>query len=84
MVSEKTAALFQASCEIGGICANAKKRQLKVLKNYGFNLGIAFQIRDDILDIFGDEKEFGKKIGKDIKERKLGNAVIFYALKELP
>lgn len=84
MVSRKTAALFQTCSEVGGISAGAKKRELEALKNYGFNLGIAFQIKDDILDIFGEKKKFGKKIGKDIEERKLGNIVIFQALKELP
>lgn len=83
MISKKTATLIQASCEVGGISAEAKKTKIDVLKNYGFNLGIAFQIRDDILDIFGTKKKFGKIIGQDIKERKLGNIVILYALKEL-
>ena len=83
MVTKKTAALFQSCCEVGGICAEANKKQLEALKDYGFNLGIAFQIRDDTLDIFGEEKKFGKKIGKDIEERKLGNIVILSALNEL-
>jgi geranylgeranyl diphosphate synthase type I len=83
MISKKTAVLFETSCQLGGISAEAKKSEIKALKNYGFNLGIAFQIQDDILDIFGEEKTFGKEIGKDIKERKLGNIVILYALEEL-
>jgi len=83
MVSQKTAALFEAACQVGGICANGKKKEIQALKNYGFNLGIAFQIRDDFLDIFGEEKKFGKKIGKDIEERKGGNLLILLALKEL-
>jgi len=83
MISKKTAVLFQTCCEIGGICAKAPKKQLEALKNFGFNLGMAFQVRDDILDIFGEEKKFGKKIGKDIEERKLGNIVILSALSEL-
>ena len=83
MVTKKTAILLQSCCEVGGICAGATKKQLELLKDYGFNLGIAFQIRDDLLDIFGDEKTFGKKIGKDIEERKLGNIVVLLALKEL-
>ena len=82
MIAKKTASLLQTSCEVGGICAGAKKQEIDALKNYGFNLGIAFQIQDDILDIFGDKK-FGKKIGKDILERKRGNIVILHALKEL-
>lgn len=83
MVSKKTASLIKACCETGAVSASAKTNEVKALRSYGFNLGIAFQIRDDILDIFGKEKEFGKKIGKDIQERKLGNIVIFYALEEL-
>jgi geranylgeranyl pyrophosphate synthase len=83
MISKKTAALFLASCEVGGICAKAKKRQINALRKYGFNYGMIFQITDDILDIFGKEHKFQKKIGKDIEERKEGNAVILCALKEL-
>ena len=82
MVSKKTAILFQSCCEIGGICAGASQKQIKFLKNYGFNLGIAFQIQDDILDIFGDKK-FGKEIGGDIAGKKRANIVIFNVLKEL-
>ena len=83
MVGKKTSALLSAACEIGGICAGAKPAQIKALKDFGFNLGIAFQIKDDILDIFGEEKVFGKEIGKDVKERKAGNIVILLALKSL-
>ncbi len=83
MVSQKTAVLFQACCEVGAICAEAKREEIESLKNYGFNLGIAFQIQDDILDIFGEEKKFGKKIGKDIEENKGGNIVTIYALEEI-
>ncbi len=83
MIKRKTASLFQASCEIGGISADGKKKEIKLLRDYGLNLGMAFQIQDDILDIFGDEKSFGKKIGKDIMERKGGNIVILTALEEL-
>jgi len=84
MVSKKTASLFEACCKIGVTLAKAKKEETLALAKYGFNLGISFQIRDDILDIFGSEKKFGKEIGKDIKERKLGNIVILKALEELP
>jgi len=83
MVGKKTAILAQTCCEVGAISAKASKRDVKLLKDYGFNFGIAFQIRDDILDIFGDEDKFGKKIGKDIEERKLGNIIILLAMREL-
>jgi geranylgeranyl diphosphate synthase type I len=82
MAGKKTALLLSASCQAGGIAAHADRKKIKALKSYGYNLGLAFQIQDDILDIFGG-KEFGKKIGKDIEERKLGNIVILYALAEL-
>ena len=83
MVGRKTAFLFQACCEAGGIVSGAKKREIEALRNYGFNLGIVFQVKDDLLDIFGKKETLGKKIGKDIQERKLGNRVILHALEEL-
>ncbi len=84
MAGKKTAGLFRACFEVGGICANAKEKEIEALKNYGFNLGIAFQIQDDILDIFGQEKILGKKIGGDIIERKGGNIVILLTFKASP
>ena len=83
MVRNKTAFLFGACCQIGGICAKGSKKDVETLKKYGTEVGIAFQIRDDILDIFGNEEKFGKEIGKDIKEGKGGNIVNIYALEEL-
>jgi len=83
MISKKTAVLFRASCETGGICDGTKGKKLMSLRIYGFNLGMVFQITDDILDIFGEEKKFKKKIGKDIQERKEGNIVILLALKTM-
>jgi geranylgeranyl diphosphate synthase type I len=82
MVSQKTVVLFQACCEVGGLCAGASAKEIKALRDYGFDLGMAFQISDDILDIFGSESKFGKKIGKDIEERKLGNIIIYFATQE--
>lgn len=83
MMKKKTAVFFGSCCQIGGICAKGNKKQLEALKKYGINVGIAFQIRDDILDTFGKEKDFGKEIGKDIKEHKGGNIVNALALEEL-
>jgi geranylgeranyl diphosphate synthase type I len=82
MVSKKTATLLRACCEVGGICANSSDEDITHLKNFGTNLGMAFQVKDDTLDMFGNEKKFGKKIGKDIIERKLGNIIILLAMKE--
>ena len=83
MISQKTAVLLQACCKAGAISADASDEQIRTAGDFGFNLGIAFQIRDDILDIFGDEKEFGKKIGKDIIEKKMGNFIILSAYEQL-
>lgn len=83
MVALKTAQLFVASAELGGACANGSEGELEALREYGFNLGMLFQVQDDILDIYGDEKEFGKQIGKDILEHKRGNIVLLQGLKHM-
>jgi geranylgeranyl diphosphate synthase, type I len=83
MIDQKTASLLKMCCEAGAICAEASDEQIKKIGDFGFNLGMAFQIRDDILDIFGDEKVLGKKIGKDIIEKKMGNFVILSAIDQL-
>jgi geranylgeranyl diphosphate synthase type I len=82
MVSKKTAFLIQTSCEVGALVADAKEKDLEKIREYGFNMGIAFQIQDDILDIFGTQKSFGKRKGHDIAEGKLGNIVILFAFRE--
>ncbi len=83
MISQKTAVLLQACCQAGAIYANASDEQIESIGDFGYNLGVAFQIRDDTLDIFGNEKEFGKKIGKDIIEKKMGNYIILSAIGQL-
>ncbi|MEE2699898.1 MAG: polyprenyl synthetase family protein [Bacteroidota bacterium] len=70
MIEYKTAVLLAASLQIGGITANAVKKDQKNLYQFGINLGIAFQLKDDLLDAFGDMTEFGKKIGGDIRSNK--------------
>jgi geranylgeranyl diphosphate synthase type I len=83
MVEAKTAVLFEASCKAGGLVGNGTRTQIDALSKFGRNCGMAFQIKDDILDIVGDSGDFGKEIGKDIKEHKLGNLALLYALAEL-
>lgn len=67
MIRLKTAVLLATSLEIGAIIGGAPVEDADLLYNYGINLGLAFQLRDDYLDAFGDPKEFGKQIGGDIK-----------------
>jgi geranylgeranyl diphosphate synthase, type II len=66
----KTADLLTAPPVMGGMLAGADKHVLNEFREYGKNLGIAFQIIDDILDVVGDEKMLGKQIGKDAQEHK--------------
>ena len=61
----KTGALFTVSLRLGAICAQSTEEQLQALTNYGKNLGLAFQITDDLLDLCGDEAKIGKRTGKD-------------------
>ncbi len=76
VVRGKTAALFSAATEVGGVIASAPEDQVKALFEYGDALGIAFQIVDDLLDYQGDAKATGKNVGDDFRERKLTLPVI--------
>ncbi|MEN8123823.1 MAG: polyprenyl synthetase family protein [Bacteroidota bacterium] len=69
MIGFKTAVLVAAALKMGAIIANAEKKEASLIYDFGFNLGMAFQLQDDYLDTFGT-KEFGKKIGGDILEDK--------------
>jgi len=67
-ISGKTAALFSMSTETGAILSQAPEKSVKILKEYGYNLGIAFQIVDDILDFIGTEEDLGKPTGSDLAQ----------------
>jgi geranylgeranyl diphosphate synthase, type II len=70
MIKLKTSVLIGASLKVGALCGGASIEQADILYNYGLNIGLAFQIQDDLLDTFGNEAEFGKRIGGDIIEGK--------------
>lgn len=70
MIKNKTAVLIGCSFMFGGIAAETNTSNIDLLYRIGLNLGIAFQLEDDLLDCFGDQEKFGKKIGGDILEKK--------------
>ena len=67
-IAAKTASLFTLSTESGAVLSNAPQRSVEVLREYGYNLGIAFQVVDDILDYISSEEEMGKPIGSDLAQ----------------
>ena len=70
MISKKTAALFDVSCAMGAICAKSKNKDIVNLSSFGKNLGIAFQITDDLIGVMGDPKITKKPVGNDLREGK--------------
>lgn len=83
IISDKTASLFSTCCEVGALAVTPDEEKVKSLRQFGENLGIAFQIRDDILDYIGSTSVFGKPLGGDIREKKLTLPLI-HALTEAP
>jgi octaprenyl-diphosphate synthase len=71
IVAGKTASLMSCACRIGAMLGNVCNGEADVLGDYGLNLGMAFQITDDVLDIVGDESKEGKPLGNDIREGSL-------------
>jgi geranylgeranyl diphosphate synthase, type II len=70
MITLKTAVLLGAALQMGAITANANPQDAQHLYEFGKNIGIAFQLQDDILDVFGDPEKFGKQVGGDIISNK--------------
>ena len=67
-IYSKTASLFAASAEAGALLGEASQTEAQVLRDYGYNLGMAFQIVDDILDFAGNEDDLGKPVGSDLRQ----------------
>ncbi|MFT7558759.1 MAG: octaprenyl-diphosphate synthase [Flavobacteriales bacterium] len=70
VIYKKTGALFEAACECGSILGEASPKQREALKLYGYHLGLAFQLIDDLLDYEGDAELLGKNVGDDLAEGK--------------
>ncbi|HEV3088496.1 MAG TPA: polyprenyl synthetase family protein [Candidatus Elarobacter sp.] len=71
IASKKTASLFAASAECGALAAGGSPFLVKALRDFGTAFGIAFQMRDDLLDLTADEATLGKPVGNDLRERKM-------------
>jgi len=77
IVAAKTAALISAACRIGGILGGLDQEREDALARFGMKTGIVFQIMDDILDYKAEERELGKKLGKDLEEGKITLPLIY-------
>ncbi|GGG57678.1 polyprenyl synthetase family protein [Paenibacillus radicis (ex Gao et al. 2016)] len=80
-IRRKTALLIAISCQLGAAAADADRQTVNRLYRYGYNVGMAYQIRDDLLDLFGTEKQIGKPPGSDIRQGNITLPVIL-ALKD--
>ena len=79
MIRLKTAVLLGFSLELGAVLAGAENSDRQALRDFGVNIGIGFQLKDDLLDVYGDKKEFGKQVGGDI----IANKKTFLLIKAL-
>lgn len=84
IIGGKTAAFMSACCRVGAICADALPQDEEALADYGMNLGLAFQMTDDLLDLIGDPDITGKPVGGDIREGKVTLPVILAMQKAAP
>ncbi|HVS21511.1 MAG TPA: polyprenyl synthetase family protein [Pyrinomonadaceae bacterium] len=82
VIARKTAYLFSACCEIGALLGDANLQTQNMLRDYGMNLGIAFQLVDDLLDFTGTETSLGKPAGADLLEGKVSLPMIFLLQRE--
>jgi octaprenyl-diphosphate synthase len=78
IITAKTAALMGASCTSGAMVAGADQKTTARLGEFGLNLGIAFQLMDDLLDYTSSEEVFGKPVGKDLKEGKITLPLVYF------
>lgn len=76
-IRRKTALLIAISCQLGALAADAEPKVARQLYNYGYNVGMAFQIRDDLLDLSGTEKQLGKPPGSDMRQGNITLPVIY-------
>ena len=78
IITAKTAVLFSSACASGALVARSGEKEVERLGRFGLNLGVAFQLMDDVLDYTASEEEFGKPVGKDLREGKITLPLIYY------
>jgi octaprenyl-diphosphate synthase len=83
IIKNKTASLFSAACEVGAILGKVNQEKRAALRDFGYNLGMAFQLTDDVLDYVSYDAMLGKRVGTDLKEGKVTLPLI-HALKSSP
>ncbi len=81
LIADKTASLLAAACQLGAVSVTDNEDDVAAMRDFGEHLGIAFQIKDDLLDILGKENQTGKPLGNDIRDNKVTLPLI-HALKE--
>lgn len=77
IISAKTGVLISAACRIAGILANQPEEKEMALSRFGMKTGIAFQLADDVLDYVAEQKDLGKRLGKDLEEGKITMPLIY-------
>jgi len=82
IIGDKTASLISASCELGAVSVDVSQEKTVLMKEFGEKIGLAFQIKDDLLDFEGEQKVFGKKKGTDLRDGKITLPLI-YALQQV-
>ena len=81
VINGKTASLFSAACQVGGISANGSLKEIEAIKSFGTNFGMAFQLIDDAIDYSSTDEKLGKNIGDDFKEGKITLPIILAYLR---
>jgi len=77
VVGRKTGSLFSACSELGAVLAGSTAKQRIALSEFGYNLGVAFQIRDDVLDLAGNSDRMGKPVARDLEQQKMSLATLY-------
>ena len=81
VINGKTASLFSAACQVGGMSAQGSEKEVKSLKSFGTNFGMSFQLIDDAIDYSSSNTALGKNIGDDFKEGKVTLPIILAYLR---